>query len=303
MAVSGPFAAEDAPLEERPLHKPLWLANNVRARPRLRMTNRARAAWLAIAAFGGLSLLALLGPVLAPHNPLLPVGQPFEAPGHGGFLLGSDSIGRDMLSRVLYGMRTSWLSALVVIASGAAVGGVTGLLAGATGGWVDETLMRLTDAFLALPGPVLAIALAAALGPSLPHTLIAVAIVWWPFYARIVRGEVRSLAARPHVEAARVAGANRWRLMTHHLVPGTVPAVVVTASLDVGNLIIMLASLSFLGLGAPEPAPELGAMSARALPYLLQDWWTAVMPALAIFVLAFGANVVGDLARDALNDA
>jgi peptide/nickel transport system permease protein len=302
--VTGPFSVPGTTaVDKRRWGNAKWQSAGTRARLALGVGRSTKAAWLACTLFGGLCLLALLGPVLAPHNPLLPVGQPFEPPGHGGFILGSDSIGRDMLSRTLYGMRTSWLSALVVIGSGVSAGGTVGLVAGATGGWVDEVLMRLTDAFLALPGPVLAIALAAALGPSLQHTLIAVAIVWWPFYARIVRGEVRSLAARPHIEAARLAGANRWRQMTRHLLPGALPAVAVTASLDVGNLIIMLASLSFLGLGAPEPAPELGAMAARALPYVLQDWWTAVVPALGIFLLAFGANIVGDLARDALNDA
>ncbi len=297
MAVAEPFAAAEPRRWRWPRG---W--GEVASPARARALRANKAAWLAGAILGSLCLVAVLGPVLAPHNPLLPVGLPFQSPGHGGFLLGSDSIGRDELSRVLFGMRTSWLSALAVITSGVAVGGSVGLVAGAVGGWVDEVLMRVTDAFLALPGPVLAIALAAALGPSLDHTLIAVAIVWWPFYARIVRGEVRSLAARPHLEAARLAGAGRGRLMVRHLLPGALPAVVVTASLDVGNLIIMLASLSFLGLGSPEPAPELGAMAARSLAYLLQDWWTAIMPAIGIFVLAFGSNMAGDLARDAMRE-
>lgn len=269
-------------------------------RDALRDTNRA--AWYAGGLLGALTVLALAGPALAPHNPLLPVGPAFAPPGHGGFLLGSDSIGRDELSRVLYGIRTSWFSALGVIASGVLIGGLVGLLAGATGGWLDEVLMRFTDAFLALPGPVLAIAVVAALGPSLLHTLVAVGIVWWPFYARIVRGEVRSLAARPHLEAARLSGASRWSLMTRHLLPGAAPAIVVTASLDVGNLILTLAGLSFLGLGAPAPAPELGAMAARNLSYLLQSWWVPIMPAIAIFMLAFLSNVAGDFLRDALRD-
>ena len=119
--------------------------------------------------------------------------------------------------------------------------------------------MRITDLFLALPAPVLAIAVVAALGPGFLHTLIAVAIVWWPFYARIVRGEVRSLAVRPHVEAARLAGAGPLRIALRHVLPGVVPAAIVTASLDVGNLVLTLAALSFLGLGQPQPAPELGA--------------------------------------------
>ncbi len=261
-----------------------------------------RRAWCA----GGLLMLltgvALVGPLLAPHNPLLPAGGAFMSPGHGGFLLGSDSIGRDELSRVLFGVRTSWFSALGVIASGVVVGATIGLVAGASGGRIDEVLMRLTDAFLALPGPVLAIAVVAALGPSLIHTLVAVSVVWWPFYARIVRGEVRALAARPHLEAARLAGATRMALMARHLLPGAVPAIVVTASLDVGNLILTLSGLSFLGLGAPAPAPELGAMAARNLPYLLQNWWVSVMPALAIFILAFASNTAGDLLRDSFRD-
>lgn len=249
-----------------------------------------------------LTLLAIFGPYLAPDNPLLPVGSAFVPPLHGNFLLGSDSIGRDELSRVLYGMRSSWLSALLVIASGVAIGGTIGLIAGAVGGWIDEVLMRITDAFLALPGPVLAIAVVAALGPSLEHTLVAIAIVWWPFYARIVRGEIKALAARPHLEAARLSGASRWSIMTRHLLPGAMPAVVVTASLDVGNLILTLAALSFLGLGSPAPSPELGAMTARNMTYLLQSWWVSIMPAIGIFILAFGSNIAGDFLRDALHE-
>jgi peptide/nickel transport system permease protein len=162
--------------------------------------------------------------------------------------------------------------------------------------------MRTTDVFLALPSPILAIAVVAALGPSLPHTLMAVAIVWWPFYARIVRGEVKALAARPHVEAARLAGVSRARVAFRHLLPGAIPAILVTASLDVGNLIITLAALSFLGLGAPAPAPELGAMSARGLTYLLQQWWVPVMPGLAVLFLALSSNLAGDALRDLMGD-
>jgi peptide/nickel transport system permease protein len=149
---------------------------------------------------------------------------------------------------------------------------------------------------------VLAIAVVAALGPSFTHTLIAVAIVWWPFYARIVRGEIKALAARPHVEAARLGGASRARIAFRHLLPGAIPATIVTASLDVGNLVLTLAALSFLGLGAPAPAPELGAMSARSLSFLLTQWWIPVIPGLAVFVLALIANLAGDGLRDLMSD-
>lgn len=248
------------------------------------------------------TLIALLAPVIAPHNPLQPVGLPMQSPGSGGFLLGTDSIGRDILSRVLFGWRSSWFAALAVIASGLFIGGLLGLVAGTLGGSVDTILMRITDGFLALPAPVVAIAVVAALGAGFFHTLIAVAIVWWPFYARIVRGEIRALAARPHVEAARLAGAGRLRIALRHLLPGAIPAAVITASLDVGNLVLTLAALSFLGLGQPQPAPELGADTARNLTYLLQQWWIPVMPGLAVLVMALIGNVAGDGVRNLLGD-
>jgi peptide/nickel transport system permease protein len=258
---------------------------------------------IGLGAFGAIILVGILAPVLATNSPIIPGTQmPFTPPFHAGALLGTDEVGFDIFSRVLYGLRASLIAAGVVIASGVVFGGAIGLAAGSIGGWVDDILMRFTDLFLALPGPVLAIAVVAALGPSYWHTLLAVAIVWWPFYARIVRGEVRALSARPHLEAARLAGASGLRRAFRHLLPGAVPAVIVTASLDVCNLVITLALLSFLGLGAPQPAPELGAMAARGLQYLLQEWWVPVMPALMVFVLAFTSNLAGDGLRDLLGD-
>jgi peptide/nickel transport system permease protein len=250
----------------------------------------------------GMTAVCAFAPLLAPYPAELPVGPSFQAPLTKGFILGTDDVGRDILSRVLLGMRSTWFSAIVVILSGVIIGGLIGLAAGAAGGWIDSALMRFTDLFLALPGPILAIAVVAALGPSLQHLLIAVAIVWWPFYARIVRGEVRALAARPHLEAARLAGAGRYRLAFRHLLPGAVPSVIVTASLDVGALILTLASLSFLGLGAPAPTPELGAMSFRGLDYLFEYWWVPIMPALAVMLLTVVANLSGDGIRDLLGD-
>ena len=249
-----------------------------------------------------ITLVAVLAPVLAPYDTIQPVGLPQLPPGSPGFLLGTDAIGRDILSRVLVGWESSWFAALAVIASGLAVGGVIGLTAGTLGGVTDTVLMRVTDGFLALPAPVLAIAVVAALGPGFVHTLIAVGAVWWPFYARIVRGEIRVLRARPHVEAARLAGAGRLRIALRHLLPGAIPAAVVTASLDVGNLVLTLAALSFLGLGQPQPTAELGADTARNLPYLLQEWWIPVMPGLAVMLMALAANLAGDGVRNMLGD-
>ena len=249
------------------------------------------------------TLTALVVPLIAPHAPTLPVGAgPLHAPSAAHWM-GTDDLSRDVWSRVLYGIRSSWLSAIVVILSGILIGGVLGLVAGFAGGWVDTVIMRVTDLFLALPGPILAIAIVAALGPSLQHTLIAVGLVWWPWYSRIVRGEVRALMVRPHIDAARLAGVSRMRLALRHALPGAVPAVLVTASLDVGNLILTLAGLAFIGLGAPPPSPELGAMVAQGLPYLFGQPWVSLAPAVAIFVLAFAANLAGDGVRDLLHHA
>lgn len=263
-----------------------------------RLFSRSKSEKAAIGVLSIVTLVALLAPVLAPANPLLPVTQPFVHPFTLGHLLGTDSVGRDELSRILYGIRASWFSALAVIASGVIIGGVVGMTAGIKGGRVDSVLMRVTDGFLAFPGPVLAIAVVASLGASLLHTLLAVGIVWWPFYARIVRGESRTIMSRPHIEAAKTFGIKGLRLAFRHVMPGVIPAVIVTASLDIGNLIVTLSGLSFLGLGAPAPSPELGAMAARNLQYLLQQWWVCVLPALAIMFLALVGNFAGDSLRN-----
>lgn len=256
---------------------------------------------VAVIGLGIVLLVSMLGPFFAPHSPTIPVGAPFLRPGHG-FLLGTDSLGYDIFSRILYGARESWLGAFAVISSGVIFGSTIGLLAGASGGWIDTILMRFTDAFLALPAPVLALAIAAALGASYENTLIAVAVVWWPLYARIVRGEVKSFASRPNIDAARLAGVTRRRLWLRHLMPGAIPPVLVAASLDVGGLILTVSGLSFLGLGSPAPAPELGAMTAQGLPYLLASSWVALAPALAIFTIAIVSNLGGDALRDLLEE-
>ena len=250
---------------------------------------------------GVMTLIALALPILATHSALsVTSAGPFHAPSFS-YPLGTDDVGRDMFSRVLYGIRESWFSALGVITVGALLGALVGALAGAFGGPLDTVLMRLTDLFLALPAPVIAIALVAALGPSLFHALIALTVVWWPWYARIVRAEVRAHASRPHADAAKLTGVSRPRLVFRHLLPGALAPVIVTMSLDVGNLILALAMLSFIGLGAPPPAPELGAMSAQGLEYLLAYWWVPVAPAVAAALLALVANLLGDRANRTLD--
>ncbi len=250
---------------------------------------------------GIMTLIALAAPLLATHTAAAITSAGALRPPSFSYPFGTDDIGRDVFSRVLYGIRESWLGAVGVIAVGAAVGGLIGALAGSIGGFLDTVLMRLTDLFLALPAPVLAIAVIASIGPSLFHTLLALSIVWWPWYARIVRGEVRALAARPHAEAARMTGISRSRLVLRHLVPGALAPVIVTMSLDVGNLILALSSLSFIGLGAPPPAPELGAMSSQGLEYLFGHWWVPIAPAAAVALLALVANLIGDHANRRLD--
>src|SRR5690348_4707399 len=175
------------------------------------------------------TVVLLFANQIAPYNPIQPVGDFYLPPFSPHHLLGTDAIGRDLFSRTIIGMRTSWLSGLVVVLVGLLIGGLVGLLAGAFGGWIDAVLMRTTDLFLALPGAIVAIAIVAALGPSLVHTLVAISVFWWPYYARIIRGEVRALAARPHVEAARLAGVGRTRLIARHLLPGVGPTAIVSA--------------------------------------------------------------------------
>lgn len=270
-----------------------------------RRSRLARLGWLergALAMLLLVTLVALAAPLLAPSDPIAPSSLPLQPPGTGGALLGTDELGRDVLSRVLHGIRTSWLATLVAVGLAVAIGGTVGLVAGMRGGWVDNVLMRVTDIGLALPGPMLAIAVIVALGPSLRNTLIAVVAVWWPWYARLVRGEARALVVRPHVEAARVAGVKGPALALRHVVPGVLPAVLVTASVDLGGLVLALAGLSFIGLGAPPPAPELGAMASQGLSYLFGQAWICLAPAVALFVLAFSANVAGDGLRDLLED-
>lgn len=244
-------------------------------------------------------LVSLAAPLFA-VDPVVPVAPAFEAPSWA-HLLGTDDVGQDIFSRVLHGLRASWLSAVAVIVSAILIGGLIGLVAGARGGWVDAVLMRLTDTFLALPGPVLAIAVVAALGPSLRNTVIGIAVVWWPWYARLVRAEVRALVTRPHIDAARLSGVSPFRLMARHLLPGALPPVIVTASLDIQILVLTLAGLSFIGLGAPPPAPELGAMAARGTDYLFASPWIPLAPGGALFILAVAANLTGDGIRDLLD--
>jgi peptide/nickel transport system permease protein len=248
------------------------------------------------------TLVALLAPWLVPYDPLRRVGRALASPSWA-HPLGTDEVGRDLLSRIILGVRLTWLPGLGIIASGVAIGGALGVVAGVAGGWVDMVIERLTDLFLVIPASLIALAVVATLGAGTLHVMLALMIFWWPWYARIVRAETRAIAASLHVEAARVAGVGRLRLLWRFVLPGALPAILVTATLDVANVVLTIALLSFLGLGAPAPQPELGAMVARTLDRLTDRWWLPIAPALVLFLLALSANHAGDALRRALRHA
>ncbi|WP_062287903.1 ABC transporter permease [Demequina phytophila] len=242
-------------------------------------------------------LIAVVGPVLMPYSAIIPSGEQLLPPLSPGHLLGTDVLGMDMATRLVAGMQRSLFAAVVVTLIAAAIGTLIGVVAGFRGGWIDSALMRFTDLFLAFPAMIIAMAIAAAIGQSLGSAMIGIIVVWWPLYARLVRGEVRRVAALPHVQAARVAGVRGWKLLWRHVVPAVTPTVVVTASLDIGAVVMTLAALSFIGLGTPAPAPELGRMASDGMKYFLNAWWVAVLPSLAIGLLAFVFNYAGDALR------
>ncbi|TIL34803.1 MAG: ABC transporter permease [Mesorhizobium sp.] len=264
-----------------------------------------RAGWLESVGIIGVpvvTVLAVLAPWITPFDPQLRVAGAYLPPSAGHWF-GTDEIGRDLFSRVILGAQYTWLPALAVIGFSLTVGTLVGLISGLVGDKVDLVIQRIVDLFLVLPATLIALAVVASLGPGLDNTMIAIAIVWWPWYARISRDEIRRLKARPHVEAARIAGVSGPRLLLRYLLPGVVPALLIGASLDVANIVMTLSLMSFLGLGLPAPAPELGAMTARSLDSLTVHWWLPILPAAIIFLLCLLANLAGDGIRAALRGA
>lgn len=244
-------------------------------------------AWVAVLA---------AGPLLAPYDALAQVGDRLTAPG-AAHLLGTDALGRDVLSRTILGARESLPIAFVAILASVLVGCAVGAVAGFFGGFVDMVLMRLADITMAFPAILLAMAVAAGLGPGLHHALVAIIAVWWPIYARLARGQVLSVMAREHVEAARAIGSGRWRTLLRHVVPHTGTPILVNATMDLGQIVLLVASLSFLGLGAVPPSPEWGAMITEGAQNFYQPW-IAVAPGVAMLTVTLGVNFLGDGLRD-----
>jgi peptide/nickel transport system permease protein len=259
--------------------------------------------------FGAVIALALLlvvalAPVIAPYpadagTATNPVASLLPPSWH--HLFGTDAVGRDLFSRVVYGARISLRIAGLVLASSILIGVPLGLAAGYFGGWVDSVIMRITDVFLAFPALLLSLALAAVLTPSVGNATIAIAATWWPWYARLARGQAASVAGRPFMEGARALGVPPLRALLRHVLPNSITPVIVQASLDVGGIILTAAALSFLGLGAQDPTPEWGLMVSQGQSYFTTQWWLVTFPGAAILVAALAFNLLGDGLREVLD--
>lgn len=249
-----------------------------------------------------LVLAAIFAPLLAPHDPyeqdlakrLLPLG----AEGH---LLGTDSLGRDILSRLIYGSRiTLYIVALVAMIAPVA-GLLVGTVSGYAGGWVDTILMRITDIFLAFPRLVLALAFVAALGAGIENAVLAISLTAWPPYARMARAETLTIRGADYISAIRLQGAGPLRIIIGHIWPLCISSLIVRVTLDMAGIILAAAGLGFLGLGAQPPSPEWGAMISEGRRFILDHWWVATMPGLAIFTVSLAFNLLGDGLRDVLD--
>lgn len=280
------------------LARPIARAERVQTARRLLASNKA--ALIGAAIVGVWVLIALLAPLIAPYDPLAQdlayrLQEPSER-----HLFGTDELGRDIFSRVLYGARISLPLGISVVVLTAAIGIFLGALAGFFGGLLDDLLMRFADAVLAFPSLILAMAITAALGPSLNNAMLAIVAVLWPEYARLMRGQVLGIREMEYVNAARAVGVPEARILWRHILPNAFPPLLVKASLDVGNVILIAAALSFVGLGAVPPEPEWGAM-VKAGREKFYQWWVATFPGLAIFTVVMGFNFLGDGLRDMLD--
>ncbi|MSP49703.1 MAG: ABC transporter permease [Alphaproteobacteria bacterium] len=248
-----------------------------------------------------LVVVAALAPMLAPRSPIAQdLTQRFIEPGWQHWF-GTDEFGRDILSRVIYGARVTLYIVVLVAVTAAPVGLLVGTVAGYFGGWADVVLMRLTDVFLAFPRLILALAFVAALGPGIENAVLAIALTAWPPYARIARAETLTVRSSDFIAAVRLQGASGLRIILGHVVPLCSSSLIVRVTLDMAGVILTAAGLGFLGLGAQPPLAEWGAMVSTGRRYLLDFWWVATIPGLAIFTVSLGFNLLGDGLRDVLD--
>jgi peptide/nickel transport system permease protein len=263
--------------------------------------------WIAIIFGLLLIVLAVIAPLITTHDPthaelanrLIP--PEWTSRGEAGYPLGTDTFGRDIWTRLLYGARISLGVAALSIVFGGVVGAVIGIIAGYFGGWVDSLLMRLVDIFLAFPTLLIAIALAVAIGPSFQNIVIVISILLWPRIARQVRGDAMVVTTQGHMEYARGIGIGPWRAMFTHVLPNTMPTILVISTLELGHVILLEASLGFLGAGVPAPTPSWGQMVSEGQAYLATGWWVSLWPGLAIMATVLIFNAIGDWLREFLD--
>lgn len=249
-------------------------------------------------------LLAVFAPVVAPdpgdagnatHPTQVLLAPSWTHP------FGTDEVGRDIFTRVIYGGRTSLQIIVEVLALASLVGIPLGLIAGYFGGRVDQVIMRITDVFLAFPALLLSLAIASVLSPSVGHMTLAIAVTWWPWYTRLVRGEAQSVARRPYVESSRTLGVSHPRILLRHILPNSITPVLVQISMDAGGILLTAAAISYLGLGAQDPTPEWGLMVSHGAQYFTTNWWYATFPGAAILLTAMAFNLIGDGLRERLD--
>jgi len=267
----------------------------------LYLIRRSPLSLLGITLFSVFLLLAILAPYILPYDPFkINLSGAFQQPNieH---IFGTDEMGRDILSRILWGCRISLQVGVTVVLISLCIGTILGGIAGYVGGAVEEIIMRFTDLVLAFPSLVLAMALSAALGPGLNNAIFAISITWWPWYARLIRGQVLSIREAGFVEAARCVGASDFRILFRHIIPNSFGPVIVNASMDFGWAILMTSSLGFLGIGAQPPTPEWGAMINAGRLYFMDKPWIATFPGLAILFVVFASNLIGDGLGEILN--
>jgi peptide/nickel transport system permease protein len=251
----------------------------------------------------GLAVMAVFAPQIAPYPEDIATvhfDRTFQPPGRE-FLFGTDEVGRDVLSRVIFGTRISLFIGLAVLAIALAIGVPLGLIAGYVGGPVNTLIMRLTDIFLAIPPVVLAMAVSAVLTPTLENSIFAIAFGWWPWYTRLIQGQVLSIKEETFVEASRSAGASSMYIAFKEILPNCLTILIVKVTLDIGYAILTGAVLGFLGLGVRPPTPEWGTMASKGRLHLPTRWWLTTFPGLAIFVTVLGFNLLGDGLRDAFD--
>lgn len=251
-----------------------------------------------------LTMLALLAPVVAPYPEHALGGTNIAEklqPPSWRHLFGTDEMGRDLFSRILYGTRLSLQIGVIAVGLALVIGVPLGIIAGYTGGFVDEAIMRITDIFLSFPPLLLAIAIAGVLGRGITNAMIAISISWWPWYTRLLRSTVISLRERPFIQAARLMGTPTWAILTYHVLPNSVAPVIVQASMDFGSVILTSAALSFLGLGAQPPQPEWGLILATSRNYFLTAPWYSLFPGLVMVVTVLAFNLLGDGLREIMD--